>query len=79
MFFERAEIGNRAIIVHIEFPKSDDREDPDEFRELVTSAGGVIAGSITGTRKSVQPKFYVGSGKLDEILSIARSLRRLSR
>lgn len=67
MFFERAEGGDRAVLVHIDFPESEDREDPQEFEELVTSAGGSPAAIIGGSRKSAHPKFFVGSGKLDEI------------
>lgn len=67
MFFERAEGGDRAVLVHIDFPESEDREDPQEFEELVTSAGGYPTAIINGSRKSAHPKFFVGSGKLDEI------------
>ena len=67
MFFERAEIGNRAILVHIDFPEGDEREDPQEFQELVASAGAQLAQLIVGSRQSVHPKLFVGSGKIEEI------------
>jgi GTP-binding protein HflX len=28
LLFERVEVGNRAILVHVNFPESDHREDP---------------------------------------------------
>lgn len=67
MFFERAEGGDQAILVHIEFPESGNREDPQEFEELVASAGGVRAALIGGSRSNPHPKYFVGSGKLEEI------------
>ena len=67
--FERPEVGERAILVHIDFSSHDDTEDPDEFRELVWSAGVEPVGVVTGTRKQPSPRLFVGSGKLDEIRS----------
>lgn len=73
MFFERVEGGDRAVLVHIDFPESDDREDPQEFEELVVSAGGEPAAFIGGSRATPHPKFFVGPGKLDEIKAAVRS------
>lgn len=67
MFFERAEGGDQAVLVHIEFPESGDREDPQEFEELVASAGGERAVLMGGSRRTPHPKYFVGPGKLDEI------------
>ncbi len=65
--FERPDVGERAIIVHIEFSVQDDMEDPGEFRELVTSAGVDPVGFVTGSRKQPSPRLFVGAGKLEEI------------
>lgn len=65
--FERPEVGERAIIVHIDFSAYDDAEDAGEFRELVWSAGVEPVGVITGTRKQPSPRLFVGAGKLEEI------------
>ncbi|MDI9244874.1 ribosome rescue GTPase HflX [Marinobacter sp. CHS3-4] len=65
--FERPDVGERAIIVHIDFTSYEDTEDPDEFRELVWSAGVEAVGVITGTRKQPSPRLFVGAGKLEEI------------
>lgn len=67
MFFERVEGGNRAILVHVDFPESDHREDPVEFEELVVSAGADPANFIRASRTTPHPKYFVGTGKLDEI------------
>lgn len=65
--FERPDVGERAILVHIEFSAHDGTEDPGEFRELVTSAGVEPMAMVTGTRKQPSPKLFVGEGKLEEI------------
>lgn len=65
--FERPDVGERAVLVHIEFTAHDDVEDPDEFRELVTSAGVEPVVVVTGSRKQPSPRLFVGEGKLEEI------------
>jgi len=65
--FERPDVGERAVVVHIEFTVHDDSEDPGEFRELVTSAGVEPVASVTGSRKQPSPRLFVGTGKLEEI------------
>ena len=67
MFFERDTGGDRALLVHIEFPEGDDKEDPREFEELVLSAGANAIAVINGTRRARDPKTFVGKGKVDEI------------
>ncbi|WP_320826266.1 ribosome rescue GTPase HflX [Reinekea sp.] len=67
MLFERVEGGNRAILVHVDFPESDQREDPAEFSELATSAGAETSLFIRGVMSVPHSKFFVGSGKLEEI------------
>ncbi len=65
--FERPDVGERAIIVHIDFSSYDETEDLDEFRELVWSAGVEPVGVVTGSRKQPSPRLFVGTGKLEEI------------
>lgn len=65
--FERPDVGERAIIVHIDFTSYEDAEDPGEFRELVTSAGVEPVATINGSRKQPSPRLFVGEGKLEEI------------
>ncbi len=61
----------RAILVQIDFGrranKSQEMQDEHEFKELVRSAGAQDSTLIVGTRKSPDPKLFVGSGKADEI------------
>ncbi|QSP94575.1 GTPase HflX [Marinobacter salinisoli] len=65
--FERPDVGERAVLVHIDFTAYDDAEDPGEFRELVTSAGVEPVALVEGTRKQPSPRLFVGEGKLEEI------------
>ncbi|KXS47623.1 MAG: GTP-binding protein hflX, partial [Marinobacter sp. T13-3] len=65
--FERPDVGERAVLVHIDFTAHEDTEDPGEFRELVTSAGVEPVVSVTGSRKQPSPRLFVGKGKLEEI------------
>ena len=65
--FERAEFGNRAILVHMDTSDEDRREDLSEFIELVTSAGAEILHTATSSRHIPEPKYFIGRGKADEI------------
>jgi GTP-binding protein HflX len=69
--FDRSERGDRAILLCPTPMERDLRgEQPDriaEFRELVTTAGAEILEVIVSTRQSVDAKYYVGTGKAEEI------------
>ena len=67
MLFERPNSGERAILVHLNLNSEDEREDADEFVQLVTSAGGDPVAFIAGQRQHPDPRSFVGSGKLAEI------------
>ena len=67
MLFERPESGERAVLVHLELRRENERENLGEFQELVLSAGGDPVAFIDGRRDAPHPKFFVGTGKLDEI------------
>ncbi len=67
MLFERPDSGERAVLVHMDFRHEIEREDPREFEELVLSAGGYPVAFIGGQRSSPSPRYFVGSGKLEEI------------
>ena len=61
----------RAILVQIDFGRNSSQsnvvQDEHEFKELVRSAGATTSTLITGSRKSADPRYFVGSGKADEI------------
>jgi len=64
--FEKAERGDRAVILHPVF-RSTGAGVLDEFRELALSAGAEIDGIITAPRNSRDPRTFVGSGKIEEL------------
>jgi GTP-binding protein HflX len=74
LFFERPDSGERAVLVHIKLNSESEPEDPREFEELVISAGGDPVEFLTGSRPSPSAKFFVGSGKLQEIGAVIKSL-----
>lgn len=65
--FERPKAGERAVLVHVDVAGNMGEEDLNEFHELVVSAGAEPVAIVTGSRKTPDPKFYVGTGKVDEI------------
>ncbi|MCV6604487.1 MAG: GTPase HflX [Porticoccaceae bacterium] len=72
MFFERPETGELAILVHLSLHSESEPEDPREFEELVLSAGGDPVDFVLGQRQSPHPKYFVGTGKLDELADLVR-------
>ena len=67
MFFDRPKSGELSVLVHLNLSSEREPEDPREFEELVISAGGDPIAFITGSRDVPTAKFFVGTGKLEEI------------
>lgn len=63
--FDRPDTGERAILVHLILHSH--HEDLQELKELAKSAGTNPVHVVTGSRKSPDAKYFVGTGKLDEI------------
>ena len=72
MFFERPDSGELAVLVHLDLASENEPEDPREFEELVLSAGGDPISLVTGFRKSPNPKYFVGTGKMEELCQIVK-------
>jgi len=72
LFFERPQSGETAILVHMDFNRGDDPEDPREFEELVLSAQGDPAAFLLGRRDAPHPKYFIGSGKLEELIDLVQ-------
>ncbi len=69
----------RAILVHVDFSHSIspqatssriDGEALSEFRELAISAGAEPVAMVSGTRRKPDPKYFIGTGKADEVLAL---------
>ncbi len=65
--FERPRAGPRAVLVHILLAGREYARAQQEFEELVHSAGAEAARAIGGSRYKPDPKYFVGSGKAQEI------------
>lgn len=69
--FERPRTGERAILVHLALGnRTEDSRDVAEFRELAASAGAVCVGLVTGSRRCPEARFFIGSGKAEEIRAL---------
>lgn len=73
MFFDRPESGELAVLVHIDVNTEHEPEDLREFEELVLSAGGDPVDFITGSRQVPDAKFFIGSGKLQELAATVQA------
>ncbi len=65
--FERHSGGERALLVHVNFPHQSDQDDLAEFVELARSANVIDVDIIIGTRQQPSAKTFVGKGKLEQI------------
>ncbi len=65
--FDRPESGEFAVLVHIDFFADKEREDVQEFKELVASAGVEALKVVMGSRDKPDSRYFVGKGKLEEI------------
>jgi GTP-binding protein HflX len=72
-FFERPNVGERAILVHLDFQVEDAREELEEFKELALSAGADPVAIVQGSRRAPDPKYFIGGGKAEEIVEIAKA------
>jgi GTP-binding protein HflX len=71
--FERPQSGQRAVLVHLEFPSTDFESDRREFEELARSAGAESLSVVGGSRQKPDAGLFIGSGKADEIKSLVQA------
>jgi GTP-binding protein HflX len=71
--FERPRSGERALLVRIGLGAQVDPEDLEEFTQLALSAGAEPVATVTGRRERPDPRFFVGSGKAQELKQAAES------
>lgn len=64
-----------AILVHVDLPELDSREYLQEFKELTKAAGAKIVDVFIISREAPDPKYFVGSGKIEEIATAVQSLQ----
>jgi GTP-binding protein HflX len=73
--FDRQKKGDRAVLV---LPHSrgegDTARRAEEFAELVKSAGAEVLGVISARVEDPNPRYYIGTGKANEVAEVARAL-----
>ncbi len=72
--FERPRGGERAILVHLRLQVGE-CGDPDEFLQLVVSAGAQPVAQVWGSRHAPDPKYFVGKGKAEDIGALVKTER----
>ena len=71
--FDRYQGGEQAVLVHVDFAAESAQEDIHELQMLVSSAGVESCEIITASRNAPHPKYFVGSGKAEEIASMVQA------
>ena len=61
----------RAVLVHINFQSPRYNEELQEFVQLTESSGLAPAQTITGSRSRPDARFFIGSGKVEQLREIA--------
>ncbi|NLR75398.1 MULTISPECIES: GTPase HflX [Leeia] len=72
--FDRPDAGDRAVLVALDFGDPDFLESFAELRELARSAGIDTLHEVTGRRDRPDPALFAGSGKVEEIATVARAV-----
>jgi GTP-binding protein HflX len=65
--FDRPGSGERAILVCVGLGHAPEPDRVDEFLALARSAGAEVLEVVTATRKAPEPRFFLGTGKVDEL------------
>lgn len=71
--FDRYAAGEQAVLVHVDFSDENSREDLVELQLLVSSAGVTAVDVVTGSRQTPKARYFVGSGKAQEIANAVRA------
>ena len=68
--FDRPSGGDAVVLVSINFDDADYEESLQELRHLAGTAGLNISATLEGKRQSPDPKYFIGSGKADELKAL---------
>jgi len=71
--FDRPDVGDRAVLVCLDFGTPDFEEDVAECAELVKSAGAAIAETVKARRHRPDAALFAGKGKVEEIAAVVRA------
>jgi GTP-binding protein HflX len=71
--FERPRQGERAVLVEVGIGGPVPGERIQEFEELARSAGAEVCATVSCTREAPQPRYFIGTGKLEELEATVRA------
>lgn len=71
--FDRPDIGDRAVLVCLDFGDVEYHDRVSEFVELVQSAGVLVSGTVKGKRQRPDAALFAGKGKVEEIDALVKS------
>lgn len=72
--FDRPKRGERAILLHVRVGSPPYRDEEGEFGSLANAAGAEIVGEMRVRIRSINPRFLMGTGKLEELKAYANSV-----
>ena len=70
--FERPRGGERALLVHVNFPHRPDQDDQAEFIELARSANVTVVDIVVSSRTQPSARSFIGKGKLEAIAELVK-------
>lgn len=68
--FERPGRGERAVLVHVGSGHAPSAEEVQEFEALALAAGAQVAAALPAPLRVINPRYLIGTGKLDELKSL---------
>jgi GTP-binding protein HflX len=69
---DRPRSGERALLLHVGLNRSCHEDETQEFRALAESAGAEVVAEIQARRDRPDPRYFIGSGKVEEVADRAR-------
>ncbi len=69
---DRPRSGERALLLHVGLKRPCFDDEIQEFRALAESAGATVVVEMNARRDRPDPKFFIGSGKVEEIAAQVR-------
>ena len=72
--FDRPGSGERAILVCVGLGRAPEPDRVEEFGALARSAGAQVLEVMAPTRKAADPRFFIGTGKVNELRERIKAL-----
>ena len=64
----------RCLLIAVELSNGKETNDMEELKLLVEAAEGVVISSIVQNKHSIDNRYYVGQGKIEEIANYVKYL-----